>query len=137
MDEEKQEQKKELSRGTAALIIIGVIIVTVALILHIVNGAGGSSTGYANARYVGSNRHCEIEVMLNSNQSCSVKVTNFGTGRVSNFSGTYEFLGTEGKVIKFSLSDGYTYTCERMVATTYEYISMSSIDSYFPAVYRK
>ncbi len=135
MDE--QEQVKKKSQGRTVLLAIVLFLITIGGVLLYFEVFDDSPTSFADAKYVGSNRKCEVVVNLRSNADFSITITYFANGYKEVYSGRYEFLGEEGKVVKFVFSDGSSTRCSRMIAVNFEYISMDEINPDFPAVYRK
>ena len=148
MEEEKKEKKSNRPIITAIIVFFAILAVMGVVWWIVESGVGGASSSNSSssnstsskttsARYVGSNKNYEIDITLKSNSSFTFTISDFGTGITKTLKGTYEFLGSEGKVVKFTFEDGSSTRCSRSIGSGYEFLSISEINYAYPAVYRK
>ena len=144
MDNPQNKEKKNHSLLTVLLVIVAII--GVGFVVWYITEKDGFSTSQSNSlnspassssRYIGSNRYFEVDIKLNSDSSFSFKLTDLGSLETATLYGNYEFLGVEGKVIKFTFSDGSSCRCSRSIGYNYEFLSINEINSYYPTAYKK
>ncbi len=124
--EEQQSKRMEIKRNW--LIVIGILIAAVVIEMLI--------SGESTKRYVGSNSEYEVVVELYSDGTFMMKDTEFRTGLSTEAAGTYELLGENENVVRFTFNNNVVCTCQIMV-NIYgtPFISFAGVFSKYPACY--
>ena len=148
MDNQSGEKRKEIKTSIAVLAIIAALALMGIIIWMFVNGdvdtgtissTSGGKSNYSYATYSGTNRYYSVNLVLRSNKTFDMEMTNVTNNHiVHKLYGTYEFVGSGRGIsaIAFTLPDGTVSSCTRMIADTYEYISLSGLEEWFPTVYK-
>ena len=147
MGEQNENRKRKINPVVVVVIVILFVLAVYLVTSYLIKASGGgsngtSSSGGESGRYVGSNTDFEITLSLSSSQNFSLSVKEFASGATHSYSGTYEFMDTDKKIIKFVFSDGSSCRCERTIGRNisggnFEYISMRNLNHSFPSVWKQ